>query len=98
MSEEIDIELGDLEVISTLGVGGFGRVELVKVFFKDMIYIFLNIYFQCRDRYPSQVFALKCMKKQHIVETLQQEHVLSERNILLSCNSQFITRYKKSHL
>ena len=32
MSNEIDIELGDLEVISTLGVGGFGRVELVKVF------------------------------------------------------------------
>ena len=26
-----DIELGDLEVVATLGVGGFGRVELVKV-------------------------------------------------------------------
>ena len=60
-----------------------------------MINILFNIYLQCRDRYPSQVFALKCMKKQHIVETLQQEHILSERNILLSCNSQFITRYKQ---
>ena len=27
----LDLELDDLEVISTLGVGGFGRVELVKV-------------------------------------------------------------------
>ena len=27
----LEIELDDLEVISTLGVGGFGRVELVKV-------------------------------------------------------------------
>ena len=27
----LDIALDDLEVISTLGVGGFGRVELVKV-------------------------------------------------------------------
>ena len=26
-----DIELDDLEVVATLGVGGFGRVELVKV-------------------------------------------------------------------
>ena len=26
-----DIELGDLEMVATLGVGGFGRVELVKV-------------------------------------------------------------------
>ena len=25
------VELGDLEVIATLGIGGFGRVELVKV-------------------------------------------------------------------
>ena len=27
----MDITLDDLEVIATLGVGGFGRVELVKV-------------------------------------------------------------------
>ena len=33
--DEVDVELGDLEVISTLGVGGFGRVELVKVFIED---------------------------------------------------------------
>ena len=26
-----DIELSELQVIATLGVGGFGRVELVKV-------------------------------------------------------------------
>ena len=29
--DSVDIELDDLEVISTLGIGGFGRVELVKV-------------------------------------------------------------------
>ena len=27
----MDIELDDLEVVATLGIGGFGRVELVKV-------------------------------------------------------------------
>ena len=27
----MDVTLDDLEVIATLGVGGFGRVELVKV-------------------------------------------------------------------
>ena len=35
IADEVDVELGDLEVISTLGVGGFGRVELVKVFIED---------------------------------------------------------------
>ena len=29
--EYMDVTLDDLEVIATLGVGGFGRVELVKV-------------------------------------------------------------------
>ena len=31
MQETVDIELEHLEVIATLGVGGFGRVELVQV-------------------------------------------------------------------
>jgi len=77
--EYMDITLDDLEVIATLGVGGFGRVEMVK----------------CRNR-PSTAFALKCLKKQHIVETQQQEHVFSEKNILMSCKHNFITRLYKT--
>ena len=75
-SEEFqDVHLDDLHVLATLGVGGFGRVELVK----------------CRKK-PSVTYALKCLKKQHIVETQQQEHVFSEKNILMSCRHNFITR------
>jgi cGMP-dependent protein kinase len=77
--EFADVTLDDLEVIATLGVGGFGRVELVKCLKK-----------------PSNAFALKCLKKQHIVETQQQEHVYSEKNILLSCKHNFITRLYKT--
>ncbi|KAL3285204.1 hypothetical protein HHI36_019319 [Cryptolaemus montrouzieri] len=69
------IRIDDLEVIATLGVGGFGRVELVQY-----------------TRKPSLTFALKCLKKQHIVDTQQQRHVFSERNVMLSCRSPFITR------
>lgn len=69
------ITLNDLEVIGTLGIGGFGRVELVQY-----------------DKNPSLTFALKCLKKYHVVNTQQQDHVMSERNILLSCHSPFITR------
>lgn len=65
-----------MDVIATLGIGGFGRVELV----------------QClHDK--SRTFALKCMKKQHIVETHQQEHVYSEKDIMMSCRHPFICRY-----
>ena len=64
-----------VQVVATLGVGGFGRVELVK----------------CRKK-PGVTYALKCLKKQHIVETQQQEHVFSEKNILMSCRHIFITK------
>ncbi|XP_077585619.1 cGMP-dependent protein kinase 2 isoform X3 [Stigmatopora nigra] len=63
-----------LEVIVTLGIGGFGRVELVKL--KD----------------EDTTFALKCIKKKHVVETRQQEHIYSEKNILQQTNSAFIIR------
>lgn len=69
------IKLNDLEVIATLGIGGFGRVELV----------------QYTDD-PSLTFALKCLKKQHIVDTQQQDHIFSERNVMMNCKSDFICR------
>ena len=36
---------------------------------------------------------LKVMSKQHLVETLQQEHVFSEREVMAACSHQFITRW-----
>ncbi|KAL3310023.1 cGMP-dependent protein kinase egl-4, partial [Cichlidogyrus casuarinus] len=51
------LTLRDLCVIATLGVGGFGRVELVRL-----------------GEDNSKTYALKQLKKHHIVETRQQEH------------------------
>jgi len=68
--------LSDLDVLATLGVGGFGRVELVRA----------------STTGEKRTFALKCLKKQHIVETQQQEHVFSEKRIMLSCSHQFIAK------
>lgn len=72
--EEETIELADLKTVTTLGVGGFGRVNLVKHFDTE------------------KVFALKILNKAHVKEMNQQEHVLNERNILISCKSDFIVR------
>ncbi|XP_055591694.1 cGMP-dependent protein kinase, isozyme 1-like [Uranotaenia lowii] len=74
--ELMDVEMSDLVKVGTLGVGGFGRVELVKLERGSVV----------------QVYALKCMKKKHIVDTRQQEHVHSERKIMISCLSPFICR------
>ncbi|XP_026080228.1 cGMP-dependent protein kinase 2 isoform X1 [Carassius auratus] len=67
--------LKELQVVATLGMGGFGRVELVKLKNSD-----------------DTAFALKCIKKKHIVDTRQQEHIYSEKDILQQTNSNFIVR------
>ncbi|KAL3877806.1 hypothetical protein ACJMK2_035453 [Sinanodonta woodiana] len=44
----------------------------------------------------SKTFALKCLKKKHIVDTRQQEHIFSEKKIMMECRSVFITRLFKT--
>uniref|UniRef100_A0A7N6FDF8 cGMP-dependent protein kinase n=1 Tax=Anabas testudineus TaxID=64144 RepID=A0A7N6FDF8_ANATE len=63
-----------LDVVATLGVGGFGRVELVKVKGEDI------------------TFALKVIKKKHVVDNRQQEHIHSERRILAEARSPFVVK------
>lgn len=73
------LRLSDLRVITTLGVGGFGRVELVQI---------------AGD--PSRSFALKQMKKSQIVETRQQQHIMSEKEIMGEANCDFIVKLYKT--
>jgi hypothetical protein len=41
---------------------------------------------------PERTFALKCLKKSVIVHNGQQEHVFSERNVMLEIHSPFAVR------
>ncbi|GAB6030894.1 hypothetical protein CHUAL_007726 [Chamberlinius hualienensis] len=69
------VKLSDLRVVTTLGVGGFGRVELVQI-----------------SNDSKRSFALKQMKKSQIVETRQQQHIMSEKIIMLEANCDFIVK------
>ncbi|KAL5019132.1 hypothetical protein ScPMuIL_004854 [Solemya velum] len=73
--EFTQLTLSDLNIVSTLGVGGFGRVELVQM---------------SHDK--KRTFALKTMKKHHIVETQQQEHIMNEKKIMSDARCDFIVR------
>ncbi|XP_036620285.1 cGMP-dependent protein kinase 2 isoform X1 [Trichosurus vulpecula] len=68
----------NLEIVTTLGVGGFGRVELVKV------------------KNENVAFAMKCIRKKHIVDTKQQEHIYSEKKILEEMCSPFIVKFYRT--
>lgn len=39
-----------------------------------------------------RTFALKALKKKHIVDTRQQEHIFAERNIMMETRSDWIVR------
>ncbi|KPP65686.1 cGMP-dependent protein kinase 1-like [Scleropages formosus] len=71
-----NLKLADFNIIDTLGVGGFGRVELVQLKSDE-----------------GKTFAMKILKKRHIVDTRQQEHIRSEKQIMQEAHSDFIVRY-----
>ncbi|XP_026477496.1 cGMP-dependent protein kinase, isozyme 2 forms cD5/T2-like [Ctenocephalides felis] len=75
-----DVKLSDLRVLATLGVGGFGRVELVQI----------------QSDTQQRSFALKQMKKSQIVETRQQQHIMSEKEIMFEADSEFIVKLFKT--
>lgn len=74
-----ELKLKELEILATLGVGGFGRVELVKLAGEG-----------------GKPYALKIMKKKHIVDTRQQEHIMNEKRIMRSANCPFIVKLYKT--
>lgn len=73
--EFANLTLSDLNIITTLGVGGFGRVELVQIRGDN-----------------KRSFALKQMKKSQIVETRQQQHIMSEKIIMIEADCDFIVK------
>ncbi|XP_053983124.1 cGMP-dependent protein kinase, isozyme 2 forms cD4/T1/T3A/T3B isoform X1 [Hylaeus volcanicus] len=80
LNEEFrDLKLQDLRPLTTLGVGGFGRVELVQI---------------AGD--STRSFALKQMKKAQIVETRQQQHIMSEKRIMGEADCDFIVKLFKT--
>ncbi|XP_078032614.1 cGMP-dependent protein kinase for isoform X2 [Augochlora pura] len=80
LNEEFrELRLQDLRPLATLGVGGFGRVELVQI-----------------SGDSSRSFALKQMKKAQIVETRQQQHIMSEKRIMGEADCDFIVKLFKT--
>ena len=74
------LKLSDMRIIATLGVGSFGRVELVQI----------------AGDTKNRSFALKQMKKSQIVETRQQQHIMSEKEIMEESDCQFIVKLYKT--
>ena len=53
----------------------------------------MAVFLQVQLAGDKRTFALKQLKKKHIVETRQQDHIMSEKNIMMQANTMFIVRY-----
>lgn len=104
-----NLKLSDLVVLATLGVGGFGRVELVQVnndssrsfalkqMKKSQVSVTKNY---LRFKYcinlsrlsPKLLFTVYLQ----IVETRQQQHIMSEKEIMGEANCDFIVKLFKT--
>lgn len=49
-------------------------------------------FFQVQNVKDKRTYALKCLKKKHILATRQQEHIYSEKKIMAQANSPFICK------
>lgn len=61
----------------------------ILVFLFDISDLFLQVQV---NNDSSRTFALKILKKHHIVETRQQEHIMNEKKIMSESRSEFIVR------
>lgn len=75
-----DFKLDDLEIITTLGKGAYGRVLLVRKI-GDTV---------------ERSFALKRMDKKKIIQSRQQVHVMSEKQIMEESDCPFIVQLFKT--
>ena len=57
-----------------------------------MLWLKWPVILQVKVKDEETGFALKCIKKKHIVDTRQQEHIYSEKNILQQTHSKFIVK------
>eukprot|EP00479_Gromia_sphaerica_P013959 TRINITY_DN804_c0_g1_i5.p1 TRINITY_DN804_c0_g1~~TRINITY_DN804_c0_g1_i5.p1 ORF type:complete len:366 (+),score=74.24 TRINITY_DN804_c0_g1_i5:239-1336(+) len=70
----LDIRLEELQVIGTLGKGSFGHVQLVNL----------------KEEGEEKTYALKAVSKAQVVELGQQDHVMSEKNVMARLNNPFL--------
>lgn len=81
--QAVQFDINDLVIKTTLGVGAFGRVKLVKMQKEKG---------GNKDK-EGKTYALKCLSKRSIVENGLQEHVLNEKAIMSELDHPFILKY-----
>lgn len=77
--------------VPMLQLSMWARVE-AAFFYLNFFLSFFSLQVQLKSD-ENKTFAMKILKKRHIVDTRQQEHIRSEKLIMQEAHSDFIVRY-----
>lgn len=96
---EDKIELKDLNILGTLGIGAFGQVKLVQM--KSQTEVSVDGEGdegkekpeESTPKPPQKTYALKMLSKSSIVDNGLQDHVLTEKKIMEEVSHPFILEY-----
>lgn len=79
-------------VLHALGNLGMRRHSVILTLW-PFSHLFSVLFFKVQLKSEeSKTFAMKILKKRHIVDTRQQEHIRSEKQIMQGAHSDFIVR------
>lgn len=91
----VSLTIDDFELITVIGKGSFGKVSNQQICFPYQSNHLVQV-MQVRKRDTSRIYALKTIRKQHIVERGEITHTLAERLVLARVNNPFIVPLKFS--
>jgi serum/glucocorticoid-regulated kinase 2 len=92
------LKIEDFELLKVVGKGSFGKVMQVM-----SVCCFIAVLGKCRDltmryrkRDTHRIYALKTLRKAHIISRSEVAHTLAERSVLAQINNPFIVPLKFS--
>ena len=94
-NREKALKIEDFELLKVVGKGSFGKVMQVRYvarFFE--LYILLTVTLRKND--TARIYALKTIRKAHIISRSEVAHTLAERSVLSQINNPFIVPLKFS--
>lgn len=90
------LTIDSFELLKVIGKGSFGKVSGPPTPFSKPKLIFPSKVMQVRKRDTLRIYALKTIRKAHIVSRNEVTHTLAERTVLAKVNNPFIVPLKFS--
>lgn len=90
------LSIDDFELLKVVGKGSFGKVMQVQYVLTSILNLCILVLTGCRKKDTHRIYALKTIRKAHIISRSEVAHTLAERSVLAQINNPFIVPLKFS--